>query len=141
MIAGVFGPFIISLAAVAPLSALVTLLGVVAATASATSIQFWFRVQAKRSHFRRRHTSSRIATSAEALSSFNWGGAGALAAAGNWLAVIPGVFAFAIVAGAWIISPARSAKRSGRRRLRALRAARPMWDDLGPREPSGLSRR
>jgi hypothetical protein len=64
-----------------------------------------------------------------------------LAAAGNWLAVIPGVFAFAIVAGAWIISPARSAKRSGRRRLRALRAARPMWDDLGPREPSGLSRR
>jgi ABC-2 type transport system permease protein len=141
MIAGVFGPFIISLAAVAPLSALVTLLGVVAATASATSIQFWFRVQAKRSHFRRRHTSSRIATFAEALSSFNWGGAGALAAAGNWLAVIPGVFAFAIVAGAWIISPARSAKRSGRRRLRALRAARPMWDDLGPREPSGLSRR
>ena len=141
MIAGVFGPFIISLAAVAPLSALVTLLGVVAATASATSIQFWFRVQAKRSHFRRRHTSSRIATFAEALSSFNWGGAGALGAAGNWLAVIPGVFAFAIVAGAWIISPARSAKRSGRRRLRALRAARPMWDDLGPREPSGLSRR
>jgi len=32
-----------------------------------------------------------------------------LAAASNWLAVIPGIFAFAIVAGAWIISPARSA--------------------------------
>ena len=141
MLAGVFGPFIISLAAVAPTSALATLLGVVAATASATSIQFWFRVQTKRSHFRRRHTSSRIATFAEALSSFNWGGAGALAAASNLLAVIPGVFAFAIVAGAWIISPARSAKRSRRRHRRALRGARPMRDDLGPREPSCLSRR
>jgi ABC-2 type transport system permease protein len=141
VIAGVFGPFIISLAAVAPISALVTLLGVAAAAASATSNQFWFRVQAKRSHFGRRHTSSRIATFSEALSSFNWGGAGALAAASNWLALIPGVFAFAIVAGAWIISPARSAKRSRRRRRRALRGARPMRDDLGPREPSGLSRR
>jgi len=72
---------------------------------------------------------------------FNWGGAGALAAASNWLAVIPGLFAFAIVAGAWIISPARSAKRSERRRRRALCGVRPMRDDLGPREPSGRSRR
>ena len=120
VIAGVFGPFIIALAAIAPLSALVTALGVATATGSATSIQFWFRVQAKRSHFRRRHSSSRIATFAEALSSFNWGGAGALATASNWLAVIPGLFAFAIVAGAWIISPARSAKRSERRGRRAV---------------------
>jgi ABC-2 type transport system permease protein len=141
VIAGIFGPFFIALAAVAPISALVTSLGVAAATASATSIQFWFRVQAKRSQFRRRHTSSRIATFAEALSSFNWGGAGALAAASNWLAVIPGLFAFAIVAGAWIISPARSARRSERRRRRALRRVRPMRDDLGPREPSGMARR
>jgi ABC-2 type transport system permease protein len=138
VIAGIFAPFIVALAAVAPISALVTSAGVAAATASATSIQFWFRVQAKRSHFRRRHTSSRIATFAEALSSFNWGGAGALAAASNWLAVIPGLFAFAIVAGTWIISPARSA---GRRRRRALRGVRPMRDDLRAREASGLSRR
>jgi ABC-2 type transport system permease protein len=118
LIAGLFGPFILALAAVAPIPALVTALGVAAAAASATSIQFWFRVQAKRSHFRRRHTSSRIATFAEALASFNWGGAGALAAANNWLAVVPGLFTLAIVAGAWIISPARSTRR-GRRRRRA----------------------
>jgi ABC-2 type transport system permease protein len=124
VIAGVFGPFAIALAAVAPISALVTALGVAVATTSATTIQFWFRIQAKRSHFRRRHTSSRTATFAEALSSFNWGGAGALAVASNWLAVIPGFFAFLIVAGAWIISPARRAKRSERGRARALPGSR-----------------
>ncbi len=121
VIAGIFGPLIVALAAVAPISAFVTAAGITAATASSTSIQFWFRAQAKRSHFRRRHTSSRIATFSEALSSFNWGGTGALAAATNWLAVFPGLFAVAIVAGAWIISPARSAKRRERRRRRALR--------------------
>ena len=35
-------------------------------------------------------------------------GAGALAAASTWLAIIPGLIALAIVAGAWIISPAKS---------------------------------
>jgi ABC-2 type transport system permease protein len=79
MIAVVFGPFIVALAVAAPFSALVTTLGGATAAASATSIQFWFRVQAKRSHFRRRQTSSRIATFAEALSSCSWAAAGALA--------------------------------------------------------------
>ncbi len=105
-IAIVFGPFILALAVVAPISALVTALGVIAAAASATSIQFWFRVQAKRSRFRRRQTSSRIATFAEALSSCSWAGAGALAAASIWLAAIPGLIALSVVAGAWFISPA-----------------------------------
>jgi ABC-2 type transport system permease protein len=82
-IAIVFGPLIVGLAVVAPISALVTALAVAIAAASATSIQFWFSVQAKRSHFRRRQTSSRIATFAEALSSFSWAGVGALAAARN----------------------------------------------------------
>jgi len=67
--------------------------------------------QAKRSRFRRRQTSSRIATFAEALSSCSWAGAGGLAAANTWLAAIPGFIALAIVAGAWIISPAKSASR------------------------------
>jgi ABC-2 type transport system permease protein len=111
VIAIVFGPFIVVLAVVAPISALVTALGVATAAASATSIQCWFRVQAKRSHFRRRQTSSRIATFAEALSSCNWAGAGALAAASTWLAIVPGLIALAIVAGAWIISPAKSTTR------------------------------
>jgi len=104
-IAIVFAPFLVALAVIVPIPALVTALGIVAAAGSATATQVWFRAQAKRSQLRRRQTSSRIATFAEALSSFNWAGAGALAAASNWLAVIPGLVACAIVAGAWIISP------------------------------------
>jgi ABC-2 type transport system permease protein len=109
MLAVVFGPFILALTLLAPGSALITALGVAAAAASATSIQFWFRVQAKRSQLRHRQISSRIATFAEALSSCSWAGAGALAAAGNWLAIIPGIFALAILAGARSIRPAESA--------------------------------
>ena len=101
------GPFVIALAVVAPISALAAALGVTTAAASATSIQFWFRVQAKRSRFRRRQTSSRIATFAEALSSCSWAGAGALAAANTWLAAIPGFVALSVVASAWFISPAK----------------------------------
>jgi len=112
VIAIIFGPFILALAVVAPISAFITVLGVASAAASATSIQFWFRTQAKRSHFRRRQNSSLVATFAEALSSFSWAGAGALAPANTWLAVIQGLLAFAIVAGAWFISPARSTTRS-----------------------------
>jgi len=41
-IAIVFGPFVIALAVVAPISALAAALGVTTAAASATSIQFWF---------------------------------------------------------------------------------------------------
>ena len=107
-IAIVFGPFVVALAIVAPISASVTALGAAIAAASAMFIQFWFRVQAKRSHFRRRQTSSRIATFAEALSSCSWAGAGGLAAASSWLAVILGLIALSVVAGAWIISPAKS---------------------------------
>jgi ABC-2 type transport system permease protein len=115
MIAIVFGPFLVVLAVVAPISALATALGVATAAASATAIQCWFRVQANRSHFRRRQTSSRIATFAEALSSFSWAGAGALAAASTWLAVVPGFIALAIVAGAWMISPAKRTTHSAGR--------------------------
>ena len=49
-----------------------TLAGIVAAAASATAIQLWFRTQAKRSQFRRRQVSSRVATFAEAFSSIGW---------------------------------------------------------------------
>lgn len=106
-IAFVFGPFIIALSATAPLCALVACLGAALGAASATSIQIWFRTQAKRSHFRRRQTSSRIATYAEALSSCSWAGTGALAAAGSWLALGGGVIALAILGGTLMISPSR----------------------------------
>jgi len=107
-IALVFAPFVLALAVAAPSGALVTAIGILVATASATAIQLWFRTQAKRSHFRRRQTSSRIATFAEALSSIGWAATGALAAAGSWLALVPGLLTLAILGGTRLISPARS---------------------------------
>jgi ABC-2 type transport system permease protein len=121
------GPFVIALAVAAPISALVTALAVAIAAASATSIQFWFRVQAKRSYFRRRQTSSRIATFAEALSSCSWAGAGALAAASTWLAVIPGLIALAVVAGAWMVSPAKKTLHGAEVPQKHGRANRMAW--------------
>ena len=49
-------------------------------------IQLCFRAQAKRSQFRRRQTSSRVATFAEAFVSIAWAATAALAAAGTSLA-------------------------------------------------------
>ena len=107
-IALAFAPFVLALAFAAPFGAFVSALGIVAATASATAIQLWFRSQAKRSHFRRRQTSSRVATFAEALSSIGWAATGAVAAAGSWLALVPGLFTLAILAGVRLISPTRN---------------------------------
>ena len=105
-VAVVFAPFLIALAIAAPISALVATLGIAAAGAASTTIQLWFRAQAKRSHFRRRQTSSRVATFAEAFSSIAWAGTAALAAAGTWLAVPAALIALAILAGVRLISPA-----------------------------------
>jgi ABC-2 type transport system permease protein len=107
-IALVFAPFVAVLAFAAPFTAFVSAAGILAATASATAIQLWFRTQARRSHFRRRQTSSRVATFAEALSSIGWAATGAVAAAGSWLAVIPGLLTLAILLGARLISPAHN---------------------------------
>jgi ABC-2 type transport system permease protein len=104
----VFGPAIAVLAVLDPFAGLVALIGIAVAAAAATSIQFWFRAQVKRSLFRRRHVSSRIATFAEAFSSITWSGAGAVALINPWLAVIPGGVAFAVLAGTWSISPRRA---------------------------------
>jgi ABC-2 type transport system permease protein len=107
-IAIVFAPFALALAFTAPVEAAVAVGGIALAAASATAIQLAFRTQAKRSHFRRRQISSRIATFAEALASIGWAATGAFAAAGTWIAVIPGVLSLAILGGAWLISPSRA---------------------------------
>jgi ABC-2 type transport system permease protein len=107
-IAVIFAPFVVVLAAGAPFAALVVLVGIIVAAGSATAIQYWFRTQARRSIFRQRQTSSRVATFAEALSSIGWAGTGALAATGTWVAVVPGTLVLAMVAGVWMISPARA---------------------------------
>jgi ABC-2 type transport system permease protein len=103
----VFGPIVILLAIVDPALALISLIGIAIAGVSATLIQFWFRAQVKRSLFRRRHVSSRIATFAEAMSSIGWAGAGALAVIDVWFALIPSAMALTVLAGAWMLSPKR----------------------------------
>ena len=107
-IALVFAPFAAALALVSPFIALVSAGGIALAAASATAIQLSFRAQARRSLFRRRQISSRIATFAEAFASIGWAATGALAAAGTWFAVVTGLFALSVVVGARLIAPARA---------------------------------
>jgi ABC-2 type transport system permease protein len=84
-------------------------LGIVVAAAASTEIQLAFRSQAKRSHFRRRHTSSRLATFAEAFSSLGWAGTGALIVLGSWIALLPAFQAVVVLAGVALFGPARKA--------------------------------
>ncbi len=101
----VFAPFFAALLFVSLFHAAVAALGVIVAAASATAVQLWFRAQAKRSHFRRRQTSSRVATFAEAFVSIAWAATAGLAAAGSWFALGPAVFAVGVLAGARMMRP------------------------------------
>jgi len=105
----VFCPLIVALAVVTPMAALVAFCGIAVAASSSTAIQLWFRSQAKRSHFRRRQTSSRVATFAEAFSSITWAATGTVAAAGSWLALFPGSFALGILLLVRQFAPSRAA--------------------------------
>ena len=105
MIALVFAPIVAVLVFEAPFAAFVSALGILTAAAAATLIQICFRTQARRSQFRRRQTSSRIATFAEAFSSIAWAATSALAAAGTWMALGPALIAVGILVGVRVISP------------------------------------
>ena len=105
-VAVIIAPLLIALAFAAPRLALAAGLGILASASSATMIQIWFRAQAKRSNFRRRQTSSRIATLSEAFSSILWAcTAGVAAASLLWFAVAPAVLALALLAVTWMIRP------------------------------------
>ncbi len=106
-IGAVFAPLMIALAFASAWQAVVTAVGVLVATVSAAAIQLWFRVQAKRSQFRRRQTSSRIATFAEAFASIGWAATSALVLAIPIAAVVSGLMTAAILAATWKISPRR----------------------------------
>jgi ABC-2 type transport system permease protein len=106
-IGAIFAPLVLALALASPRQAAVTACGVFIAAASATAIQLWFRVQAKRSQFRRRQTSSRLATFAEAFSSIGWAATAALALALPSLALISAVVTAGILAATWKLSPRR----------------------------------
>jgi ABC-2 type transport system permease protein len=105
IIAVIFAPLVAVLAIASPWHALVTTVGIVVAATAATSIQLWFRTQAKRSQFRRRQVSSRLATFAEAFSSIGWAATAAVAAASLPLAIAPGLLALLVVIGTWFMSP------------------------------------
>jgi ABC-2 type transport system permease protein len=106
-IAVIFAPLVLALVFASPLQAAVSAAGVIIAAASATAIQLWFRVQARRSQFRRRQTSSRLATFAEAFSSIGWAATSALVLAFPIAAVISALMTSAILAATWKVSPQR----------------------------------
>jgi ABC-2 type transport system permease protein len=106
-IAVIFAPLLMALAYAAPLQAAVTAAGIGVAAASATAIQHWFRVQARRSQFRRRQTSSRFATFAEAFSSIGWAATAALVLSFPIAGLISGLMTATIIAVTWKISPRR----------------------------------
>jgi ABC-2 type transport system permease protein len=104
-IALVFAPLVLALAFASAEGAVICAVGILIAAASATLIQLCFRVQARRSQFRRRQTSSRIATFAEAFSSIAWAATAALAAGESWLALFPAFIAILILGGVRLIAP------------------------------------
>lgn len=106
VIAAVFTPLILAMALLSPLAAGVTALGVAIAAASSTAIQFWFRVRAKRSQFRRRQTASRISTFAEAFSSIGWAATASVVLALPLAGVITALLTAGLLGVAWKISPA-----------------------------------
>ena len=102
----VFSPLVLGLLFFSMNVALVAAGAIVASAVSAIAIQLWFRSQVKRSQFRQRHASSRVATLSEAFSSITWAAASAIAAAGSWTAVVVVMIALGILFVVRRISPA-----------------------------------
>jgi len=105
VIAVITAPLVVAIALASAWIAAATLAGVLAAAGSATAIQIVFRAQARRSHFRRRQTSSRVAPLAEDLVSISWAAAAGLAAAGSPAALAPAMAALALVAATARFAP------------------------------------
>jgi ABC-2 type transport system permease protein len=101
----IFSPFLIGILSHSWAMALIIAGSILLAASSSTLIQIWFRSQARRRYFRRRQTSSRIATFAEAFSSVAWASAAAVAANQSWLALAPAMVAVLVLAGTWTIRP------------------------------------
>jgi ABC-2 type transport system permease protein len=106
-IAAIFAPMVLGLLFASPIQAAVTAVGVIVAATAATAIQLWFRVQARRSQFRRRQTSSRLATFAEAFSSIGWAATAALVLAVPIAAIVSGGITAVLLAATWKLGPRR----------------------------------
>lgn len=101
----IFSPFLLGILSHSWSMALIVAGFIGLAALSSTMIQIWFRSQARRRYFRRRQTSSRIATFAEAFSSVSWASTAAVAANESWLAVASAMVAVLVLAGTWAIRP------------------------------------
>ena len=106
-IAAIFCPLVAALAFASPRQAAISAGAIMISAVSATAIQLWFRVQARRSQFRRRQTSSRLATIAEAFSSIGWAATAALLLALPIAGLISGLITAGLVAVTWKFSPKR----------------------------------
>lgn len=98
-------PIIVVLAFLNPVLAIVCMGMIGVSATSATMIQLWFRSQAKRSNFRRRQTSSKIATVTEAFSSILWAGTAGLVAVGSPFAIVSTILAIGVLAAARSFRP------------------------------------
>lgn len=108
VIAVVLAPLLVLMAISSPVMAGITAVCAALSAGSATAIQLWFRVVAKRSMFRRRQVASRAATLSEAFASIMWAGTGALwASGGTWLTFGPAIIAVLVVLLAKLLSPKR----------------------------------
>ncbi|MEM1040408.1 MAG: permease [Pseudomonadota bacterium] len=107
VIAMVVLPFAAVLATFSVKVAFITIVGAAMASASAVTIQLWFRSQANRSLFRRRQVSSRTATLCEAFVAILWALASAVAIAQYSFALVPALFVAMVMALAWFLSPPR----------------------------------
>ncbi|TPQ37895.1 permease [Bradyrhizobium guangdongense] len=103
----IFAPLIAALALASLSQAAITAGAIIVSATCATAIQLWFRVQARRSQFRRRQTSSRLATFAEAFSSIGWAASAALALTIPIGGLISGLITASLVAATWKFSPRR----------------------------------
>jgi ABC-2 type transport system permease protein len=103
-IAFIFVPLLALMAFASIRPALVAGVSVLVAAASATIIHLCLRTQARRSQFRHRHVSARLATFAEACSSIAWAATSALAVLGTWFVLFPAIIAISIVCGVRLIS-------------------------------------
>ena len=108
IIAAVLAPLLLLLALSSVQMAVVTAVCAMLSAGSATTIQLWFRVVAKRSMFRRRQVASRAATLSEAFASILWAGTGAIWAAGSWLAIATAILALGVLGIARLLAPRRS---------------------------------
>ena len=100
----IFAPLVAALATASIPQAMITAAAIIISATSATAIQLWFRVQARRSQFRRRQTSSRLATFAEAFSSIGWAASAALMLIIPVAGLISGLITASLVAATWKFS-------------------------------------